>query len=126
MSGEISNIRSLWSKGEELSLNGQHPDALVHFQRAKKLLLDESKALYGLDSSQALKQGAKGPQVPKLMGDIMNKLTDSINRDVKLINANPVHALGLKRGFGKSDVKKAYHRHALKFHPDKNHDCDTR
>ena len=47
------------------------------------------------------------------------------NRDVKLINANPVHALGLKRGFGKSDVKKAYRSYALKYHPDKNQDCDT-
>ena len=53
------------------------------------------------------------------------KLSESINRDVKLINANAVHALGLKRGFTKTDVKKAYRVAALKYHPDKNKDCDT-
>eukprot|EP00605_Chrysophyceae_sp_TOSAG23-4_P002903 GSChrysophyteH1.ASY1.ANO1.3198.1 assembled CDS len=59
------------------------------------------------------------------MGDILTKLTASVNRDVKLINANPVHALGLSRGFTKADVKKAHRKAALKYHPDKNPDCDT-
>ena len=121
MSSEINSIKELWASGEVLSLKGSHPEALLNFQRAKSMLLIESKSVFGVeDPSSANNSGGS-----KLMGDILSKLTVSINRDVKLINANPVHALGLKRGYNKSDVKKAYRAHALKYHPDKNQDCDT-
>eukprot|EP00596_Hydrurales_sp_CCMP1899_P000526 CAMPEP_0119046372 /NCGR_PEP_ID=MMETSP1177-20130426/46187_1 /TAXON_ID=2985 /ORGANISM="Ochromonas sp, Strain CCMP1899" /LENGTH=529 /DNA_ID=CAMNT_0007019439 /DNA_START=547 /DNA_END=2134 /DNA_ORIENTATION=+ len=59
------------------------------------------------------------------MGDIMQKLTESINTGVGTLSSNPVRALGLLRGFNKSDVKKAYRKYALKYHPDKNPDCDS-
>jgi len=127
MSAEVTRIKELWQAGEQLSLSGQHPEALLHFQRAKSMLLVESKALFGdedgiqINNNSISSKGGHG----KLMANILTQLTGSINRDVKLINANPVHALGLKRGFSKADVKKAYRSHALKYHPDKNTDCDT-
>ena len=119
-SGGVPEIKKLWQHGEELSLDGKHSEAILHFQRAKSMLLVESKALYG--ATEIPQDGGGGS---KLMGDILTKLSESINRDVKLINANAVHALGLKRGFTKADVKKAYRTAALKYHPDKNKDCDT-
>ena len=119
-SGGVPEIKKLWQHGEELSLDGKHSEAILHFQRAKSMLLVESKALYG--ATEIPQDGGGGS---KLMGDILTKLSESINRDVKLINANAVHALGLKRGFNKADVKKAYRSAALKYHPDKNKDCDT-
>ena len=128
MSAEVSRIKEVWQQGERLSLDGQHPEALLHFQRAKALLLVESKALFGSDDVLQFSNNAvsgKGGSTSKLMGDILTQLTGSINRDVKLMNANPVHALGLKRGFTKADVKKAYRIYALKYHPDKNTDCDS-
>ncbi len=119
-SGGVPEIKKLWQKGEDLSLDGKHGDAILQFQRAKSMLLVESKALYG--TTEVPQDGGGGR---KLMGDILTKLSESINRDVKLINANAVHALGLKRGFTKADVKRAYRSAALKYHPDKNKDCDT-
>ena len=113
--GGVPEIKVLWQKGEELSLDGKHSDAILQFQRAKSMLLLESKTLYG--TAEIPQDSGSGS---KLMGDILVKLSESINRDVKLINANAVHALGLKRGFTKTDVKKAYRVAALKYHPDKN------
>ena len=119
-SGGVGDIKKLWQQGEDLSLGGKHSEAILQFQRAKRLLETESKTLYG--STEIPQDGANGN---KLMTEIFSRLSESINRDVKLINANGVHALGLKRGFSKSDVKKAYRVAALKYHPDKNKDCDT-
>lgn len=119
-SGGVGDIKKLWQQGEDLSLGGKHSEAILQFQRAKRLLETESKTLYG--STEIPQDGASGN---KLMTEIFSRLSESINRDVKLINANGVHALGLKRGFSKSDVKKAYRVAALKYHPDKNKDCDT-
>jgi curved DNA-binding protein CbpA len=119
MSGGVPEIKKLWTLGEELSVGGQHSEALLNFQRAMNLLQAENKALYGTGT---ISQDGSGN---KLVTEIATRLTVSINRDVKLINANAVHALGLKRGFSKSDVKKAYRVAALKYHPDKNKDCDT-
>ena len=126
--GEVTKIKELWKAGEQLSTSGKHPDALLHFARAKALLLLESKKLLcGEDAVQINYNSitTSGGANSKLMGDILTKLTASINRDIKLINANPVHALGLSRGFSKSDVKKAHRKAALLYHPDKNPDCDT-
>jgi hypothetical protein len=191
MSDEVSKIKELWQNGEQLSTSGKHPDALLNFARAKALLLIESKKLLGSNESVHINNNSvtnSGTTNSKLMGDILTKLTTSINRDIKLINANPVHALGLvsdtvttytyplcstfiflalleysmqcniisvslpmgqsfkeltlriiwllclpsipslspqTRGFSKADVKKAHRKAALKYHPDKNPDCDT-
>jgi hypothetical protein len=128
MSNEVTKIKQLWKDGEDLSTSGKHSEALLNFQRAKSLLLEENKKMFGSeDVLNMTNSGATGTgdATSKLMGNILTKLTGSINRDVKLINANPVHALGLSKGFTKSDVKKAYRKSALKYHPDKNQDCDT-
>ena len=105
-------VGSLWQEGEELSSNGLHGDALIQFQRAKALLISEGKS-------------NQNPNAAKILSQIMQKLSSSIDRDVAKLGKNPVLTLGLSRGFTKSDVKKAYRKFALKYHPDKNSDCDT-
>ena len=112
-------VGRLWSEGEELSSGGDHAGALLQFQRAKALLLHESKSMVGNQSV------GTSSNASKVLGQIMQKLSTSIDRDVATLSKNPVHALGLNRGFNKTDVKKAYRKSALKYHPDKNTDCDT-
>ena len=109
MSQKIGN---LWEDGEDLIGNGAYHDGLLHFQRAKALLIAESSSIYDDPS--------KNVKASKIFGEIMQKLTHSIEKNVKVLNENPIIALGLKRGYNKSDVKKAYRKNALKFHPDKN------
>jgi preprotein translocase subunit Sec63 len=56
-----------------------------------------------------------GPSL--LMGNVMEKLTDDIKTNSDILSKNPVLALGLKRGYSNSDVKKQYRLLALKYHP---------
>lgn len=53
----------------------------------------------------------------KILGEIMGKLSKSIDTSMGELNKNPVLSLGLSRGFTKADVKKAYRMGALKYHP---------
>lgn len=55
----------------------------------------------------------------------MFQLSFSIDKCVDILQKNPVLALGLRRDYNKTDVKKAYRAAALKYHPDKNADLDT-
>lgn len=55
---------------------------------------------------------------------IINNLY-SIDRDLALLNNNPILTLNLKKGYTKTDVKKSYRKVVLAYHPDKNQDCDT-
>jgi hypothetical protein len=115
-------IGALWLSGEEHSVDGEPLTALLHFLRAKTLLLNESKSIFaGAGGSSS----ASSSRASKILGELMQKLTASIDRDVANCNKNPIHTLGLSVGFTKADVKKAYRKSALKFHPDKNQDCDT-
>ena len=67
----------------------------------------------------------KDKKASKLLGDIMEKLQVGITKITNTLTSNHQLALGLSYGFSKTDVKKAYRKHALKYHPDKNTDCDT-
>lgn len=85
------------------------------FHRAKALLISESSNLAGENNQR----------VSKILGDIMTKLNASIDKNVVYLTRNPQAALKLHRGCNKKDVKKAYRANALKYHPDKNQDCDS-
>ena len=111
-------IGQLWELGESQFKGGDALEALLNFQRAKTLLISESNSIY---SNPSLANG----KASKLMGEIMQKLTSSIERASFMLHKNPIMALNLTRGFTKSDVKKAYRKCALKYHPDKNQDCDS-
>ena len=111
-------IGQLWELGESQFKGGDALEALLNFQRAKTLLISESNSIY---SNPSLANG----KASKLMGEIMQKLTSSIERASFMLHKNPIMALNLTRGFNKSDVKKAYRKCALKYHPDKNQDCDS-
>lgn len=110
-------VTLLWEKGEGQFKNGDILDALLSYQRAKQILLAESQSIYSIPMSSGSAQ--------KIMGDIMQKLTTSIETGISTLKNNPALALGLSRGYNKLDVKKAYRRCALKYHPDKNQDCDS-
>lgn len=111
-------IGQLWELGETQFKGGDALEALLNFQRAKTLLISESNSIY---SNPSLANG----KASKLMGEIMQKLTSSIERASFMLHKNPIMALNLTRGFTKADVKKAYRKCALKYHPDKNQDCDS-
>ena len=120
----IQGIGCIWQEGENIVLGGDVHEGLVRFQTAKKLLIEESKKLY--DTKEADPSGDSGQRVGKILGSIMEKLTASIERNVALLHAKPTVALGLPlRNFTSADVKKAYRKMALRFHPDKNRECDT-
>jgi DnaJ domain len=110
-------VTLLWEKGEGQFKNGDILDALLSYMRAKQILLAESQSIFSIPRQSGSAQ--------KIMGDIMQKLTSSIETALSTLRNNPALALGLAKGFNKLDVKKAYRRCALKYHPDKNQDCDS-
>lgn len=111
-------VGRLWQDGESLAQAKQYHDALLNYQRAKTLLIKESAVMF--DGAQQ-----KDKKASKLLGDIMEKLQVGIAKITDTLTNNHQLALGLSYGFSKTDVKKAYRKHALKYHPDKNTDCDT-
>ena len=112
-------IGKIWQDGELLAQNKQFHESLLYFLRAKSLLIKESAILFDNAPNADNK-------ISKLMGNIMEKLQNSIARVSSILTNDAILALQLpKVGFSKSDVKKAYRAQALKYHPDKNTDCDT-
>lgn len=110
-------VQLLWEKGEGQFRNGDILESILSYQRAKQLITAET-------SSTAAAHRVSG-SAQKNLGDILQKLLLSIDTALRQLQQNPVATLGLLRGFNKSDVKKAYRRCALKYHPDKNQDCDS-
>lgn len=114
-------IGKLWELGEESSSKGDVLQGLLHYHRAKALLVNESKLLFNDNSTFS-----SNSRISKLYGEIMEKLTASITRDTTLASNNPFIALGLtKDSVNKNGIKSQYRKCILKYHPDKNQDCDT-
>lgn len=79
--------------------------------------------------------------IPRILRQIMVQLNESIEKNCAILDTHPLLALDLQRGreqqqqheaqskgashVAKKDVKKAYRSMILKYHPDKNQDCDT-
>jgi hypothetical protein len=64
--------------------------------------------------------------IPRILAQIMAKLAESIDKNCLVLQQNPMLALQcLVADFTQKDVKKAYRGMILKYHPDKNPDCDT-
>ena len=112
MMSNIVRAGELWEQGQELCDGRDVHEGLVHFLRARTLLSQEAQQMRQSSSSGTYKM-------------VMDKLASSIDMHLGVISSNPVIALGLSRKFNKKDVKKAYHKFSLKYHPDKNLDCDT-
>ena len=110
-------VQLLWEKGEGHFKNGDIIESILSYQRAKQLFTAENN---GTASAPRASGSAQ-----KNLGDILQKILLRIDTALLQLQENPVATLGLLRGFDKSDVKKAYRRCALKYHPDKNLDCDS-
>ena len=113
-----ARIGAIWEQGEELVSDGDYLEGLLMFQRAKTMLIAESKEIYSAPNDN-------NKRASKLFGDIMVRLSASIDKNIAILSRNPIMTLKLTRGFNKKDVKKAYRSNALKYHPDKNTDCDS-
>ena len=104
-----AEIGRLWEEGESLKDAGDFHQAILKYQRAKNILVTESKSVYDKNGSAS--------QSKKVLGEIMDKLTFSIDRVMDVLNKNPILVLGLSRGYTQSEVKKNYRKLALKYHP---------
>ena len=113
-------VGKLWQDGESKAQKKDFHEAMLSFQRAKALLIKESAVMFENPTKNTGESKAS-----KLMGSIMEKLHRSISRVSEILSKDPILALQLPRDYSKSDIKKAYRKQALKYHPDKNTDCDT-
>lgn len=110
-------IGEKWVEGEQCASKALHLDALFHYMQAKAMLVAEANKDKGTPAGN---QRSKA-----ICQEILTKLEKSIFKSTEIMRKNPVAALGLKRGFKRSDIKKAYHKLALQYHPDKNPEHDT-
>ena len=88
-----------WQLGEKYAARGHYLESLLHYEKARSLS-ESNTAIY-------------------------RKYSESHGRVVNILQHNPVLTLQLQRGFTKKDVRRAYRRIVLIYHPDKNNDCDT-
>lgn len=105
-------IGKLWEEGEYLKNGGHFHEAIIKYQLAKNMLIIESKQMYDRNKSADV-----GVNTPKHLGDIMEKLSYSIDKILSVLNKNPILVLGLSRGYTQGEVKKSYRKMALKYHP---------
>lgn len=115
----IEEIGNLWQEGELYASGKDYHNALLYYQRAKAFLIAESKAFNQIPITSST------DRFTKILGNIMERLTKSIEFSNEELKKDPTLTLGLCEGYTKSDLKSAYRKYALKYHPDKNQDCDT-
>eukprot|EP01041_Mallomonas_annulata_P001852 gene1852-3597_t len=114
-------IGILWQEGEALASSGSIHTGIVSFLKAKALLNEEKK---NIAEGNVLSE-QQNQRTISILASLLDKLSVSIERNATVLEKNPILALELPLRFTKTDVKKAYRRSALKYHPDKNADCDT-
>ena len=106
-----NTVEALWAKALELSEGGSVHEAVLTFEQAAQLLEKQK--------DQAMKtKGAE--RVLKLLEELIAKLGREIESHLNYLRGNLWAALDLAPGAASSDVKRAYKRLALKYHPDKS------
>jgi hypothetical protein len=110
-------IGQLWQEGETLVKAGSVHDGIIYFLKAKYLLNNEKLILSNAASSNN--------RTSDIISTLFAKLDESIEKNATILEKNPILALRLPLRFTKGDLKKCYRKSALKYHPDKNNDCDT-
>ena len=109
-------IGQLWQEGETHVKAGSIHEGIIFFLKAKYHLNNEKAFIQTVSSNN---------KSSEIITTLFIKLDESIEKNAIILEKNPILALRLPLRFTKGDLKKFYRKSALKYHPDKNNDCDT-